>query len=297
MKIRTTIRHLREGLKNVYRNGWMSVASIGAVTITLILVSAFLALLLNLNQIANKIEEDVEIKVLIDRTADEEEIKILGQELEKLDQIDKMLFASKDDELHNLVESMGEEGKSWLLFEQDNPLHHAYIVKSKNPSDTQELAEIIAELPYVEEVNFGEDVVERLFQFNQYARNIGLVLVIGLILTAMFLISNTIKLTIMSRSTEIGIMKLVGATNGFIRGPFFIEGMFLGFLGTLLPITGILTGYYYLETNIKDKISFSFIDLLPFNPFAWQLSLVILAIGTLIGMWGSVMSIRKFLKV
>lgn len=297
MKIRTTIRHLREGLKNVYRNGWMSVASIGAVTITLILVSAFLALLLNLNQIANKIEEDVEIKVLIDRTADEEEIKILGQELEKLDQIDKMLFASKDDELHNLVESMGEEGESWLLFEQDNPLHHAYIVKSKNPSDTQELAEIIAELPYVEEVNFGEDVVERLFQFNQYARNIGLVLVIGLILTAMFLISNTIKLTIMSRSTEIGIMKLVGATNGFIRGPFFIEGMFLGFLGTLLPITGILTGYYYLETNIKDKISFSFIDLLPFNPFAWQLSLVILAIGTLIGMWGSVMSIRKFLKV
>src|SRR5690625_1545105 len=205
MKFSTIINHLRVCIKNVYRNVWMSVSSIGAVTVTLILVGAFFALLLNLNQIANKIEEDVEIKVLIDRTADEEEIKILGQELEKLDQIDKMLFASKDDELHNLVESMGEEGESWLLFEQDNPLHHAYIVKSKNPSDTQELAEIIAELPYVEEVNFGEDVVERLFQFNQYARNIGLVLVIGLILTAMFLISNTIKLTIMSRSTEIEI--------------------------------------------------------------------------------------------
>src|SRR5690625_806737 len=113
----------------------------------------------------------------------------------------------------------------------------------------------------------------------------------------MFLISNTIKLTIMSRSTEIGIMKLVGATNAFIRWPFFIEGMLLGLLGSMIPVTVILIGYYYVYTNIKDKIKFSFIELLPFNPFAWQLSLVILAIGTLIGIWGSVMSIRKFLKV
>src|SRR5690625_756672 len=112
MKVRTIIRHLREGLKNVYRNGWMSVASIGAVTMTLILVGAFLALLLNLNEMANKIEEDVEIKVLIDRTADADEIKALGQELEKMEQIDQMIFTSKDDELKSLVESMGKEGKS-----------------------------------------------------------------------------------------------------------------------------------------------------------------------------------------
>lgn len=297
MRLRTIIRHLREGIKNVFRNGWMSVASIGAVTVTLILVGAFLVLLLNLNQIAKKIEEDVEIKVLIDRTANEEDIKTLGEKLEQTDRVEKALFASKDDELQNLVASMGEEGQSWLLFEQENPLHHAYVVKGKNPSDTKELAEEIAEFSYVEEVNYGEEVVQRLFQFNQYARNIGLVLIIGLVLTAMFLISNTIKLTIMTRSTEIGIMKLVGATNSFIRWPFFIEGMLLGLLGAGIPITIIITGYYYIETNIKDKITFSFIELLPFNPFAWQLSLVILMIGTFIGMWGSVMSVRKFLKV
>jgi len=295
MSIRTSIRHFREGIKNVYRNGWMSIASIGAVTTTLILVGAFLALLLNLNEMAKQIEEDVEIKVLIDRTAEEEDIKSLGQELEEISQLDQILFASKDDELESLVQSMGDEGQSWLLFEQDNPLHHAYIVKSQNPSDTADLAQEIAEFQYVEEVNYGEDVVQRLFKFNRYARNIGLVLVIGLVLTAMFLISNTIKLTIMSRSTEIGIMKLVGATNGFIRWPFFIEGMFLGFLGAIIPVTGILLGYNYLEMNVKAQVSF--IELLPYNPFAWQLSLVILAIGTFIGMWGSVMSIRKFLKV
>src|SRR5699024_5809274 len=266
MKFRTITRHLREGVKNVFRNGWMSIASIGAVTMTLILVGAFLIILFNLNEIAKNIEKDVEIKVLIDRTADEEEIKSIGEEIEKNSRVDKILFASKDDELESLIESMGEEGKSWLLFEQDNPLHHSYLVKSKNPEETKPLANEIAKLPHVEEVNYGEEVVQRLFQFNRYARNIGMVLVIGLILTAMFLISNTIKLTIMSRSTEIGIMKLVGATNGFIRWPFFIEGMLLGLLGSIVPITGILTSYYYIETNIKDKITFSFIELLPFNP-------------------------------
>lgn len=297
MRVRTVIRHLREGIKNVFRNGWMSIASIGAVTVTLILVGAFLVLLLNLNQIAKNIEDDVEIKVLIDRTADEEDIRVLGEEIEKNPLVERAQFASKDDELHSLVESMGEEGQSWLLFEQDNPLHHAYIVKSKKPEDTRQLASELEGLPSVEEVNFGEEVVKRLFQFNNYARNIGLVLIIGLVLTAMFLISNTIKLTIMSRSTEIGIMKLVGATDWFIRWPFFIEGMLLGFLGAIIPIISLMTGYYYLEVNINQQNTFSFIDILPFHPFAWELALIILAIGTLIGIWGSVMSIRKFLKV
>lgn len=297
MKLRTILRHFREGIKNIFRNGWMSVAAIGAVAVTLMLVGAFLTIILNINQIATKIEEDVEIKVLIDRTIGEEEIKQLGKKIEENQLVDRVLFASKDDELTSLVESMGEEGESWLLFEQDNPLHHAYLVKSKNPEDTKTLAQEILELPHVEEVTYGEEVVKQLFRFNRYIRNIGLALVIGLVLTAIFLISNTIKLTIMSRQTEIGIMKLVGATNGFIRWPFLIEGIFLGFFGSLIPISILLLGYYYIEVNIRDQITFNFVDLLPFYPFAWQISAVILVIGSFIGMWGSVMSIRKFLKV
>jgi len=297
MKFRTLKRHLREGFKSIYRNGWMTVASAGAVTVTLILVAVFLAVILNLNEVANKIEADVEIRVLIDRTANEEEVKELREEISEVKGIEQILFASKDDELASLVESMGEEGQSWLLFEQDNPLHHAYIVRSKSPDDIEKIATEIEGLDNVAEINYGKDFVERLFQFNKYARNIGLVLVVSLVLTAIFLISNTIKITIMARSTEIGIMKLVGATNGFIRWPFFIEGMLLGILGSLIPIVLIITGYHYLDTNVRSQITFSFFDLLPFNPFAWQLSFIILVIGTFIGMWGSVMSIRKFLKV
>ncbi|MBM7600552.1 cell division transport system permease protein [Virgibacillus halotolerans] len=297
MKFRTMTRHIREGFKNIARNGWMTVASIAAVTTTLILVGAFLALMLNLNQMANKVEEDVKINTLIDRTADPDVITELGKEIKDINGIDSVVFSSNDEELEKLINSMGDDGKSWELFEQDNPLNHVYIIRAQNPEDTMKIAEKVEKLDGVQEVNYGEDVVQRLFEFNKYARNIGLVLIIGLVFTAIFLISNTIKITIMARSREIGIMKLVGATNGFIRWPFFVEGLLLGVIGSIIPIGVVLGGYDYLEKVVSGQNKYAFVDILPFNPFAWQLSLIILAIGALIGTWGSVMSIRKFLKV
>lgn len=297
MKIRTLRRHFSEGIKNIFRNGWMSVASIGAVTMTLLLVGVFLALILNLNQIAKNIEDDVEIKVLIDRSADGVDIETLGAQIETIPTVQSIRFASNDEELKGLVDSMGEAGEAWLLFEQENPLNHVYVVHSENPADVESIAETVEAFNNVQEVNYGQDYVDRLFSFNKYARYVGLALIIGLVLTAIFLISNTIKLTIMARSTEIGIMKLVGATNNFIRWPFLIEGMYLGAFGAILPIVIIMFGYYYLDIYMSSRVTFSFMELLPFNPFAWQLGLIIIGIGIFIGMWGSVMSIRKFLKV
>lgn len=297
MKFSTLKRHFREGAKNILRNGWMSVASIGAVTVTLILVGTFAALMLNINEMANKVEEDVEIKALIELTADEEEIKTLIDQIENITGVDTVRFSSKDDELQGLVEGMGEEGQAWEMFEQDNPLNHAYVIKAKNPQDTESIAAQIEELDNIYKVIYGQDVVPQLFKFNNYARAIGLALIIGLVLTAVFLISNTIKLTIMARSREIGIMKLVGATNGFIRLPFFVEGLLLGVLGAILPIIIIATAYYFVLENISGQTTFHFVQLLPFSPFIWQLSGIIFLVGALIGMWGSGMSVRKFLKV
>lgn len=297
MKFNTMKRHLREGLKNILRNGWMSIASIGAVTVTLVLVGTFVAIMLNINQMANKVEQDVEIKVLIDLTVDDDEIKEIGETLKDMPEVDTVRFSSKKDELEELVEGMGEEGQAWELFEQDNPLNHAYVVKAKNPQDSGKVASQIEQLDGVYKVVYGQEVVSQLFKFNNYARAIGIALILGLVLTAVFLISNTIKLTIMARSTEIGVMKLVGATNGFIRWPFFVEGLLLGVLGSIIPIVLIATGYHYVINNVSGKTSFYFVDLLPFNPFIWQLSAIIVLFGGVIGMWGSVMSIRKFLKV
>ncbi|CDQ39015.1 MULTISPECIES: permease-like cell division protein FtsX [Virgibacillus] len=297
MKVRTLMRHIREGFKNIGRNGWMTIASVGAVTTTLILVGAFLALMLNLNEMADNIEDDVQIDAMIEQTADEEQIQNLGNEIEKINGVQSAVFSSKDDQLNSLIDSMGENGQAWQMFEQDNPLNHVFVVKTADPQDTAPVAKQINELQGIQSVNYGQGVVEKLFEFNSYARTIGLVLILGLVFTAIFLISNTIKITIMARSKEIGIMKLVGATNGFIRWPFFIEGLLLGVLGSIIPVAIILTGYYYLVNNISQHINYSFIEILPFNPFAFQLALIIVAIGALIGVWGSVMSVRKFLKV
>lgn len=297
MKFRTFKRHLREGTKNIFRNGWMTVASIGAVTTTLILVGVFLAIVLNLNEFARNIESDVEIKVLVDLTTEEDDVISLGEQIKEVNGVENVYFSSNDEELEGLINSMGEEGRAWELFEQDNPLNHAYIVQAADPQQTEPIAEEIAEFDHVQDVNFGQDVVDRLFEFNNYARIIGLILIAALVLTAVFLISNTIKITIMARSTEISIQKLVGATNGFIRGPFFVEGLLLGVLGSVIPILIVLFGYYYVSENLAGQIDISFVEILPFTPFAWYLALFLLLIGATIGVWGSVMSVRKFLKV
>lgn len=297
MKFSTVKRHFREGLKNVVRNGWMSVASIGAVTVTLVLVGTFIMLMLNINQMAIKVEEDVQIKTLIDVTVDEEGIRKLKEDIEAIPGVASIEFSSKDDEFKSLIEDMGEQGKAWELYEQDNPLNHAYIVKASVPQETEAIAKQIERLDNVYKVNYGQDVVPKLFKFNNYVRTVGAILITGLVLTAIFLISNTIKLTIMARSSEIGIMKLVGATNSFIRWPFFVEGFLLGVLGSIIPIITLGVGYAYIYKTMVGQTSFPFVQLLPLSPFLWQISALIILIGAVIGMWGSGMSVRKFLKV
>lgn len=222
MKFNTLKRHLKEGAKNTVRNGWMTIASVGAVTTTLILVGVFLVVMLNLNHIAGALEDDVQIKTLIDRTVEQTEVDQLEENIKSIEEVETVEFSTKEEELDNLIESMGEQGQAWSLYEQDNPLNDVFIVKATDPTDTEKVASQIEELNGVYEVNYGQDYVEKLFTFNQYARNIGLVLIAALVFTAIFLISNTIKITILARKKEIGIMKLVGATNGFIRWPFFL---------------------------------------------------------------------------
>ncbi|RCW67080.1 permease-like cell division protein FtsX [Saliterribacillus persicus] len=297
MKFRTLNRHFKEGTKNIWRNSWMTIASVGAVTTTLILVGVFLVLMLNLNHIADNLEEDVQIKALIELTAEESQVEEIGEKIESISEVESVTYATKEEELENLIDSMGEQGSVWEMYEQDNPLHDVYIIKTTDPLDTMNIASEIEAYEGVDRVNYGQDYVQNLFKFNEYARNVGLVLIFALVFTAIFLISNTIKITIMARKREIGIMKLVGATNAFIRWPFFIEGLLLGVLGSLIPVAVIVGGYYYLTQNMEILSRFNFMQILPFQPFAWQIAGLIIGIGACIGVWGSVMSVRKFLKV
>ncbi|KQL39986.1 cell division protein FtsX [Bacillus sp. FJAT-25509] len=296
MKARTAKRHVREGLRSLKRNGWMTFASISAVAVTLMLVGVFLTVIMNVNHIGTTLEKDVEVRVLVDLTANKEQQATLKEEIKKLDHVTTVKFSSKDQELNNLIKSMGEDGKAFQLFEQQNPLNDTYIVKTDSPEQIAPVAKKIEGLKYIDEVIYGKKQVQKLFNAVSVGRNIGLVLIFGLLFTAMFLISNTIKITIMARRREIEIMRLVGATNNFIRWPFLLEGLLLGVLGSVIPIVLLLTGYKVIYNMLMPKLAGTMFTLLPFSPFVYQLSAILIGIGAVIGMWGSVMSIRKFLR-
>lgn len=296
MKTRTIGRHLRESFKSLRRNGWMTFASISAVTVTLLLVGVFLVIMMNMNKFATDIENDVEIRVHIELTANQDEQKDLEKNIKKISQIESVEYSSKEDELNHLIQTMGKE---WTLIGDDeNPLHDVFIVKTKTPSETPVVAQKIRALEYVHSAEYGEKKVENLFSLLRTSRNVGVVLVIGLLFTAMFLISNTIKITIFARRREIEIMKLVGATNWFIRWPFVFEGIWLGLLGAIIPIAAIATAYNYAYDFLSKRIPNDyFMSPLEYTPFVYQVSLLLLLIGVIIGAWGSFISVRRFLKV
>ncbi|WNB92752.1 permease-like cell division protein FtsX [Bacillus sp. NEB1478] len=297
MKFRTLKRHFVEAFKSMGRNGWMSFASISAVTVTLLLVSVFLAILLNINYIATQIEDDVQIRAYIERTEKPENYTAYKKQLEQIDKVKTVEFQSKEQGLDELIKSLGDEGKVFSSLKKENPLRDAYIIQTDKPQDTAEVAKEVDKMKFVNKVEYGQGTVEKLFKVTDTARNVGIFLVLGLVFTAMFLISNTIKLTIVSRRREIEIMKLVGATNGFIRWPFFIEGFALGVCGALLPIIVIAVGYHAIFDIVNQKLGTVFIELLPVTPLIPQLSILMLLVGGVIGVWGSLTSVRKFLKI
>lgn len=298
MKIRTLGRHVREGVKNLGRNGWMSFASISAVTITLFILGVFLILAMNVNYFAQTVEKQVEIRVFLDVLATKENVAQVEQNIKAIPKVDTVTFIPKDEGLKQFKESLGEKAYLFEGLEKDNPLPDTFVVKTKDPKDTSVVAAQIKKLEYVKSLNYGEGTVEKLFAWTGAIRNVGIAFIIGLGFTAMFLIANTIKLTIVARRREIEIMKLVGATNWFIRWPFFVEGLLMGVIGALIPTAMLTLGYYYLLDGIQSSFEAAqLFKLLPLFPLVYQVALALIAIGAFIGIWGSLVSVRRFLRV
>lgn len=295
MKFRTIKRHIVESLKSLKRNGWMSLAAVSAVAVTLLLVGSFVAMLMNVNKLATDIENDVSVRVYIDLAADEKEQKKLETELTALDNVDTVEFSSRESELKQVVGSYGNE---FNLFQgDDNPLYDVFIVNTASPENTAAVAEKSETLEHVAKVNYGGATADNLFKTMNTVRNVGVVIIGALVLTAVFLISNTIRITIMSRKTEIEIMKLVGATNWFIRWPFLIEGALIGFIGSVIPVAFITFLYVTIYDIGTTYLSGTYFALLTPIPFLYQIGGAMLAVGIVIGAIGSSISIRRFLKV
>lgn len=294
MNFNTMKRHFKESFISMARNRWMSFASISAVTVTLLLVGVFLTIMMNLNKMSTDIKNDVEIKVLIDLSANETSEAELQQQVEKMPGVESVKYSSKKQELDKLVKDFGNDVS---LFKQENPLHNVLYVKADDPEQTEKVAKEIEKNPAVDTVKYGKDKIEKLFNVLNISQKVGIVLIIALLLTATFLISNTIKITITARRREIEIMKLVGATNSFVRVPFILEGMWLGAIGSILPIIGVTTLYSIVHSSLAPKLESSVVQILDVMPFILEVDIILFVMGVLIGVVGSFMSVRKFLKV
>ncbi|WP_313628865.1 permease-like cell division protein FtsX [Enterococcus italicus] len=293
--IRRFFRHLLESMKSLKRNGWMSISSISAVAITLSLLAIFAAIILNAVKLADDMENNVDVSVFVVTGANDDDKKELEKELKAIDHVKAVTFSSKDDQLEKIK---GSYGKSWDLFEQDNPLHDVYIVSATDPQYVKSITAAAKKLTtYVQDARYGDDLSDKIFSIAKGVRTWGLVGSILLLFIAMFLISNTIRITILSRQREIQIMRLVGAKNSYIRWPFFLEGGWIGLLGAVIPVLIIVFGYqkfYAVANPIMLRSNYSLVT--P-NEFMVPVAVGVLLIGVVIGSIGSVISMRRFLKV
>ena len=294
MKIRTMWRHIRDAVKSLFRNGWSTFGAISAVSMVLLLVGIFVSLLFNMNKIATDVEQDVNVRVYIDLAADETKTEELKAAIQALNAVDTVKFRSKDEELDDITKSVAQE---FELFRNDsNPLRNAFDVSTKNPNQTKEVAKTIEKMDYVARVNYGGARADTLFKVISTSRNVGIGVIAVLLIIALFLISNTIRATIHARRTEIEIMQLVGATKAYIRWPFFLEGGFIGLIGSIVPIAVLWGLYLWVYKGGSDFFAGSNFSLLSPNPFLYRLSLAMAGVGVLIGSFGSIFSMRRFLK-
>ncbi|MCL9662809.1 permease-like cell division protein FtsX [Paenibacillus hunanensis] len=306
MNFSTFLRHLREGFRSVFRNGWMSVASITSIIVSLLILGVFILLVYNVNQLTDKADSQVEINVFLELNVSQSLREQLQSEISKMPEVSNITYIPKNEGLKELRQNLGEGGENFLegYAENNNPLPDALRVQVVEASTVPFVAQKIEALnnEHVEKpilkVRYGGETIETLFKVTDLIRNIGLVLVAALALMAMFLIANTIRVTILARRREISIMKLVGATNQFIRWPFFIEGALLGGIGALVTIAILFVGYQQLVHAAQSSLSLgTLITLVPLQKVWVWLGGLLLVLGVLIGIWGSTVSIRRFLKV
>lgn len=295
MMIRNFFRHLAESLKSLRRNGWMTLSSITAVTVTLAILGVFLVIILNTVKLADDMENNVDVSVYVNYGTKEADKKKLEQQLKDLPHVKSVAFSSQDEELQKVKKTYGN---AWDLFDQDNPLLDVYIVSADNPKYVKQITKEANKMTeYVHKATYGDDLSDKIFSIAKNVRTWGLIGSIVLLLVAIFLISNTIRMTILSRKREISIMRLVGAKNGYIRWPFFLEGAWIGLIGAIIPVLLMYLAYPRIFSMIQPTLVRSGYSLIHPGTFTWQMSLLLGVTGILIGSIGSTLSMRRFLKI
>ena len=295
MKLSTSEYFIKEVYTSFKRNIWMTLASIFTVVLSLFILGFFSIVILNLNKMADTLESQVQINVYLEDNLSEAERYEIGNNIKKIKGVEEITFVTKDEAIERFRERLGEQKYLLDALDDANPLPYSYEVKLTLPEQVKSAAAEIAEYPGVKTAKFGQEAIEQLFKLTHMIRVFGVVLILFLVFATLFIISNTIRLTVFARRKEIGIMKYVGATDWFIRWPFIMEGMALGFGGALIATLVLRTSYSAITNQIYQ--SFMFLPLIPQYPFLTNLTILLIVLGMIIGALGSAISLKKFMKV
>ena len=295
MKLRTGEYFIQEVFRSLKRNNWMSFASIGTVAVSLFVLGVFLILVLNMNRMASMLESQVQISVYLQDDMKKQDRIDLQSDIEKMQGIAEVRFVDKDAAKDRLSERLGDQKYLLDALGDKNPLPDSFEVTVKTPEMVETAAKAIERMEGVESAKYGQDVVEHLFDITRLMRIFGLVLMLLLAGATIFIISNTIRLTVFARRKEIAIMKYVGATDWFIRWPFLMEGIVLGCIGGILSALALRSFYAAMAAKIYNTLAF--FPLMPQYPFMNYVTVAIIISGMFIGAIGSAFSLKRFLEV
>jgi cell division transport system permease protein len=285
----------RETFQSLLRNKFMAVASVLTVTLSMFILGVFLSLVMNMNHMAAYLETQVEMSVYLRDGLTTEQVMNVGKRLKALPDMTEISFTDQDQAMVLFRERLGDQAQI-LDSVNGNPLPASYSLSFANPDALKSAAVIVGGFDEVDGVQYGQDIIEKLYQISRAIRLGGMLLIVFLAGAELFIISNTIRLTVFARRREIQIMKYVGATNSFIRWPFMLEGMIIGLIGSGLASL-ILWQLYAQTINGAAEAGLVFIPLIGVYPFMAYVTLFLLAIGIFIGALGSSISIRKYMKV
>lgn len=296
--IRILGRSIRDAAKSVFRNFSLSMASILCTTITLIVVAISIALTYNVNNFTRSIESDLSIVVFLNNEITSDEISTTEEKIKYIEGVASSAFKSKEDILNEMIETDSSLESVLSQYTGDNnPLQSTFIVKVNDLKQIDKVAESIEFLDSVDYVKYGEEAIKELVEIFDFVRQICLIIVIALILVTAFLITNTIKIAIIARRKEIEIMRLVGASNLNIKIPFIFEGLFIGIIGSIIPIILTIYGYTILYDKLDGHVVSPILELVKPSPFVYIVALILLGVGAVVGMLGSYNASRKHLKI
>ena len=294
--IRIFVRNVRDAFRSVVRNFSISLAAITCITITLILVALSMVITANVNNFTKTLEEELSIVVYLNEDVSAEMENEIYSNISGLEGVEKATLKTKE-EWKKEIQSYSSELDATLSYLEDNPLLDSVIVKVKDINSISYVASIIRNYDGVKSALYGEETVDKMIAIFDIVKKATLVVVLALILVTAFLISNTIKLTIFSRKSEIEIMRLVGTSNFVIKQPFIIEGFFLGLIGSAIPIIVTIYGYILFYDHFDGYLFSHLIELIKPMNLVWYISGVLAILGGIVGMFGSGRAVRKYLKI